>query len=68
MIVYKYDKITVLEVKDNCSIEPLIEFDCVWRVAVSKWAFYTVKNISVSCGYLNVYVTPPNDGYKKADY
>lgn len=64
----KTDMITVIELKDDCSIETLITFENVWRIEYSKWALYSVKYISVSGGYMTVYVTPPNDGCKKADY
>lgn len=64
----KTDFITVIELKDDCSIETLIPFEHVWCIAHSKWALYLITYINVSGGYMTVYVTAPNDGYKKADY
>lgn len=64
----KTDMIKVIELKDDCSRENLLPFEHVYAIEYSKFALYSVKYITVSGGYMTVYVTPPNDGYKKADF
>lgn len=58
--------LSVVELKDDCSTAPLLTNEKVWRIEYSKWALYSVKYIDFA-SYM-VYVTAPNDGYKKADY
>nr|DAU40590.1 MAG TPA: hypothetical protein [Bacteriophage sp.] len=60
--------ISVIEIKDDSSLETLFENEPVWHLEYSKLALYSVKYIDAYCASLKVYVTPPNDGYKKADY
>lgn len=65
-IIDKNYYLTVVELKDDCTREKLVEDERVWHLEYSKYALYSVKYIDFS--YLTVYVTPPNDGYKKADF
>lgn len=60
--------ISVAELKDNGSTETLIDCEKVWRLEYSQWALYSVKYIDPLTALITVYVTAPNDGYKKADY
>ena len=62
----KYYRISVVELKADCTTEPLATSEQVWKLEYSKWALYSVKYIDFSS--CMVYVTAPNDGYKKADY
>lgn len=58
--------LSVVELKDDCTTAPLITNEKVWRIEYSKWALYSVKYIDFASWM--VYVTAPNDGYKKADF
>lgn len=60
--------ISVVELKDNGSTETLIDCEKVWLLEYSQWALYSVKYIEPVSALMTVYVTPPNDGYKKADF
>lgn len=62
----KYCIISVVELKDDRTTEPLATSEQVWKLEYSKWALYSVKYID-SASWM-VYVTAPNDGYKKADF
>lgn len=61
-------RISVTELKDDCTTEPLLTNERVWRIEYSKFALYSVKYIDAYCASIIVYVTAPNDGYKKADF
>lgn len=65
-IIDKNYHLSVVELKADCTIETLVTGEKVWLLEYSKWALYSVKYIDFSC--LTIYVTPPNDGYKKADF
>lgn len=58
--------LSVMELKDDCTTELLVSCERVWHLEHSKYALYSVKYIDVAS--LTVYVTAPNDGYKKDDY
>ena len=60
--------ISVIEIKDDLALETLFDNEPVWHLEYSKRALYSVKYIDVYCASVKVYVTAPNDGYKKADY
>ena len=64
----KTDPISVIEIKDDFTLETLFDKEPVWHLEYSKWALYSVKYIDLDYASVKVYVTPPNDGYKKADY
>lgn len=64
----KTSKISVVELKNDCTIETLLLVEPVWHIEYSKYALYSVKYFTTSDAYMTVYVTPPNDGYKKADF
>lgn len=64
----KTANISVIELKDDFTLETLFSSEPVWHLEYSKWALYSVKYIDVSPYTMKVYVTAPNDGYKKADY
>jgi hypothetical protein len=64
----KNDTISVIEIKDDFTLETLFESESIWHLEYSKWALYSVKYIDPSPYKMRVYVTAPNDGYKKADY
>lgn len=66
--VDKTASISVIELKDDFTLETLFSSEPVWHLEYSKWALYSVKYIDVHCASVNVYVTSPNDGYKKADF
>lgn len=65
-IIDKNYYLTVVELKDDCTTEPLATSEQVWRLEYSKWALYSVKYIDFASWM--VYVTAPNDDYKKADF
>lgn len=58
--------LSVVELKDDCTTAPLLTNEKVWRIEYSKFALYSVKYIDFASWM--VYVTAPNDGYKKADF
>ena len=58
--------LSVVELKDDCTTLPLLTNEKVWRIEYSKFALYSVKYIDFASWM--VYVTAPNDGYKKADF
>lgn len=60
--------ISVFELKDDGSTELLTICEKIWKLEYSKWALYSVKYIDPLNALMAVYVTPPNDGYKKADF
>lgn len=62
----KYCRISVAELKADCTTEPLATSEQVWKLEYSKFALYSVKYIDFASWM--VYVTAPNDGYKKADF
>lgn len=64
----KNANISVIELKDDFTLEILFELEPIWHLEFSKWALYSVKYIDVSPYATRVYVTPPNYGYKKADF
>lgn len=67
--INKKDKISVFEIKDDFTLETLFESEPIWHLEYSKFALYSVKYIDTSLPYtVQIYVTAPNDGYKKADY
>lgn len=66
--ISKNDKMSVFELIDDGTIENLILVEPVWHIEYSKYALYSVKYFTISDAYMTVYVTPPNDGYKKADF
>lgn len=67
-IMDKTSKISVVELKNDCTIQTLFLVEPVWHIEYSKFALYSVKYITTSDVYMTVYVTAPNDGYKKADF
>nr|DAF00269.1 MAG TPA: hypothetical protein [Bacteriophage sp.] len=64
----KNSKISVIELKDDFTLETLFDNEPIWHLEFSKWDLYSVKYIDVASYTLRVYVTTPNDGYKKCDY
>lgn len=64
--INKYHRLSVVELKADCTTEYLATSEEVWKLEYSKWALYSVKYIDFA--YYMVYVTAPNDGYKKADF
>ena len=60
--------ISVIELKNDFTVETLVDSEQIWHLEYSNWALYSVKYIDVAPYTMRVYVTPPNDGYKKADY
>lgn len=64
----KTANISVIELKDDFTLETLFSSEPVWQLEYSKLVLYSVKYIDVYCASVKVYVTAPNDGYKKADY
>lgn len=66
--INKTDKMSVFELNADGTIETLVSEEQVWHLEYSKWALYSVRYIDMAYGYTKVYVTAPNDGYKKADY
>ena len=59
-------RLSVVELKADFTTEPLATSEQVWKLEYSKFALYSVKYIDFASWM--VYVTAPNDGYKKADY
>ena len=68
MFISKTDKMSVFELNADGTIETLVSEEQVWHLEFSKWALYSVRYIDMAYCYAKVYVTPPNDGYKKADF
>lgn len=60
----KTSKISVVELKNDCTIENLLLVEPVWHIEYSKYALYSVKYFTISDVYMTVYVTAPNEGYK----
>ena len=61
-------RLSVVELKADFTTEPLATSEQVCKLEYSKFALYSVKYIDAYCASIIVYVTAPNDGYKKADY
>lgn len=66
--ISKSDKMPVFELNADGTIETLVSEEQVWHLEFSKWALYSVRYIDMAYCFAKVYVTPPNDGYKKADF
>ena len=64
----KTDKMSVFELNSDGTIETLVSEEQIWHLEFSKWALYSVRYIEMAYCHAKVYVTAPNDGYKKADY
>lgn len=64
----KNANISVIELKDGFTEETLFHSEPIWHLEFSKWGLYSVKYIDATHYTTRVYVTAPNDGYKKADF